>query len=863
MTIKRKLILSPSLLLATFVAITTITWISGIHLTDQAHIARAFERQAMHLQKLFRGINETLLTSGTPNSIRIAEEALKEFEQTHGELLKDVSHPVLNQGMIETVEPKWRAIRYELDPFFVENATSIDDTELMVTYGGLLNEADALLAEVQKLSQLSQKISEDVARQTSLLVAATVAITLLGIFFLFFHLYRNVALPIDALKSTMQGITRGQHDLVDVIDQQSKELGQIEQMVGRNKNNEISLLSRASRIMLYSIRNHLVRRQQAESALSDLNKSLEQHVEARTSDLQISNKRLQTQISERIKGEQELRFAASIFDDTPDGILVTDERFNVLRVNDAFSKITGYEKAEVIGKDVDFDGDSGSSYRSTVEARLRDRDFWQGELQKQRKNGEAYTEWCKLRAIRNDLGKLLRYVFIFSDISEQKELEDQLHQLAHYDNLTSLPNRSHFQERLQEALFQTQRRRRGMALLFLDLDHFKVINDSLGHQIGDNLLELTATRLRECLRDDDIVARLGGDEFTVLLRDTNSPEDISKIAQSIIKKISEPALIQGHEIHTGTSVGISIYPGDGENVEALLRNADTAMYRAKKDGKGVARFFTPEMDAVTQRRLAIEVGLRKAVDKGEFELHYQPQIDVSRGKLFGVEALLRWNNDALGSVPPDEFISVAEETNLIGKIGKWVIERACAQYQVWQIAGYAPERIGVNLSPRQLTNPNLVEDIADILKSSDMPPSVLDLEITETAIMENPEHSIATLKRLTDLGIKCSIDDFGVEYSALNQLKLLPIDTLKIDRTFIMDIPEDSDDMAITSAIIAMAKSFGLSVIAEGIETKEQLNFLTAHDCHLMQGYYFSRPLPVAEVENLLAESIDTWKSGT
>ncbi len=863
MTIKRKLILSPALLLVLFVVITSITWISGINLTKQATIARAFERQAMHLQMLLRGVNETLLTEATPDSIQISQRATSQFEQTHQFLLSVVTDTTIKNEVSNKVENEWQFIKAELKPFLIEGIASSDNVEMMVAYGQILVHAEKLLATIQELSHHSQSIAEELAHKTTMLITVTVTAILLAIVILFFHLYRSIAQPISLLKSAMFKVSRDKHDLVGVIDEGSKLLGELEQTSSKNQENEIVSLAHTSRIMLSSIRNHLVKRKHAEAALSELNKSLEDRVDSRTHELRSINRQLQTQIEKRITGEQELRFAASIFDDTPDGIMVMDASYIILRVNDAFTKITGYSKESVIKSDIDQLKvmPNNESYRALVEQRLSGKDFWQGEIIKQRRNGETYPEWSKVRVIRDEQGKVTRIVYIFSDITEQKQLEEQLHQLAHYDSLTSLPNRSLFQERVQQALFHTQRRARSMAVLFLDLDHFKVINDSLGHQIGDELLELTAERLRECVRQDDTVARLGGDEFTILLKDINTPEDISKVSQKIITKISQPAVIKGHEIHTGTSIGISIYPDDGESVDVLLRNADTAMYRAKKDGKGVARFFTPEMDSVIQRRLSVETGLRKAVERDEFELHYQPQIDLKTGSVFGVEALLRWNSESLGSVPPNEFIPVAEEANLIGEIGKWVIEQACTQFKAWYDKGCAPERIGVNLSPRQLTAPNLLSDLKRILAGLNMSPSFLDLEITETAIMDNPDRSIDTLNKITELGIKTSIDDFGVEYSALNQLKRLSIQTLKIDRSFIRDIPEDPDDMAITAAIIAMAKTFGLNLIAEGVETKEQVDFLLQHDCRIVQGFYFSKPLPVMEVENLLLKANKQWMS--
>jgi diguanylate cyclase (GGDEF)-like protein len=438
------------------------------------------------------------------------------------------------------------------------------------------------------------------------------------------------------------------------------------------------------------------------------------------------------------------------------------------------------------------------------------------------------------------------------DITERKRAEEQVKHLAFHDTLTGMPNRLLFNDRLDMAVVQAHRSQQKLATLFLDLDRFKVINDSLGHSVGDELLRRIAERVSGCIREGDTVARLGGDEFTVLVPAISHEEDAAKIARKILEVIRLPFFIDQRELFVTTSIGVALYPSDGADAETLLRNADTAMYRAKDQGRDNYQLYTPAMNSKALERLSLESRLRQALHNDELVLYYQPLIDLRSGQVRGAEALLRWRHPTLGLVPPAEFISLAELSGLIVPIGHWVLRTACAQVRSWHQMGFPNLSVAVNLSPRQFQQTDLVHQVTDALERSQLPAGALDLEITESNAMQNAEVSISTLGSLKDLGVSLSMDDFGTGYSSLNYLKRFPIDRIKIDQSFVRDITQDPDDAAIAIAVIAMAHSMQLSVVAEGVETEEQLAFLRRNLCDEMQGFLFSPPVPAAEFEKLL-----------
>ena len=474
------------------------------------------------------------------------------------------------------------------------------------------------------------------------------------------------------------------------------------------------------------------------------------------------------------------------------------------------------------------------------------------ETRHRRKDGSLYPVEVRLQLSRAEQPPV--FVAIIQDISARKVAESRLDHLAHHDSLTGLPNRTLFSDRLRHAILEADRRERLVALLFMDLDRFKLINDTLGHEVGDHLLKQVAERLSTCVRRSDTLARLGGDEFTLVLTDIAHVDHVARVAQKILDTFKQPFQIDDHELFITISIGITICPFDDKTMEALVQNADIAMYKAKEQGRNGYQFYTVEMNTKTHQRLDMETALRRALERNELVLHYQPQVDLMSGKIFAMESLLRWQRPGKGLVSPMDFIPLAEETGLIVPIGEWVLRTACAQNKAWQDAGFAPLRVAVNLSARQFQQKNLIQTVSEALRDSGLAPHYLDIEITESMVMQNAAEAIKTLNELDAMGIALSIDDFGTGYSSLSYLKRFPIDFLKIDKSFINDVTTNPDDAAIAGAIITMARSLGMKVVAEGVETEDQLQFLRARGCDAFQGYYFSRPVPAEAFLGLLRE---------
>ncbi|UXY14065.1 EAL domain-containing protein [Chitiniphilus purpureus] len=542
---------------------------------------------------------------------------------------------------------------------------------------------------------------------------------------------------------------------------------------------------------------------------------------------------------------RETRLASQVFQNASEGILITDANARIVAVNPAFSRITGFTAKEAIGRISRMFGSRGSqrlANRDMLQRLSRD-GYWQGEMLDRRKNGEAYPAWLSISAVRDEHGTVSNYVGVFSDYTNRKEAEQRLHFLANHDALTRLYNRTAMHEALGQAVTRASEEHRQLAVLFIDLDRFKAINDTLGHDVGDELLKVIAQRLRASLKESDLIARLGGDEFTVLLDNVHQVDDVAHVSERLLTELCKPIVIQGQELFVTCSIGISLYPGDGLQPAQLLKNADVAMYRAKELGKNNYQFFSPDMNARAFEHLVLENSLRYALERRELILHFQPQIDIVSGELEGVEALIRWEHPELGLIPPSSFIPLAEENGLIVPIGEWVLQESCRMLKLWQVAGYMIPRMAINLSARQFLREQLPQQVAAALASYEIPPQRIELEITESMIMQNPQRAVSVLGELRAMGVKLAIDDFGTGYSSLSNLKHFPLDTLKIDRSFIVGVPEDEDSAAIAEAIVAMAKKLRLKVVAEGVETIQQMLFMRRSGCHAVQGYLYAMPL--------------------
>lgn len=552
--------------------------------------------------------------------------------------------------------------------------------------------------------------------------------------------------------------------------------------------------------------------------------------------------------------EEQLRLAASVFDNSLNGILIADAKTRILKINRAFSEILGYSPTEILGRKANLlkSGQQDKYFYQTLWAALDQDGQWQGEIWDRRKDGRSVPLWLSISSVRDSHARVIHYIGVFYDLSEQKRSAEYINRLAYFDALTELPNRRLFGERCEHALERARRGGHTLALLFLDLDRFKHVNDSLGHPIGDELLRIAAERLKGSLRHGDTLARLGGDEFILLLEDTDSYHDIEGVARKILTALAQPFMIHGHKLDIGTSIGISRYPGDGEDAITLIKHADLAMYQAKEQGRGNFQFYETHMTARAKERLFLEGELREALKRAELIVHYQPQFALTDDQLIGAEALLRWNHGEHGMIAPDKFIAIAEDSGLIISIGEWVLYTACRQAKSWLDARQGFQRMAVNLSGVQIERSDILTTVRRVLAETGLPPENLELEITETYIMRQAQRNIQVLEGLRELGVALAIDDFGTGQSSLGYLKRLPVDKLKIDRSFVMDIPQDSNDMAITRAILALGHSLRLTVLAEGVETAEQATFLKELECDEVQGFYYSRPLDATSFQMLL-----------
>lgn len=552
----------------------------------------------------------------------------------------------------------------------------------------------------------------------------------------------------------------------------------------------------------------------------------------------------------------QLNKLTNVLNHTADMVMVTDTNGVIEYVNQQFETVTGYTSEEVCGKYpslLSSGKQSDDTYKELWET-IKSGKKYENVIINKRKDGSLFYEEKTISPLTDDNDNILYFISTSKDVTKRIESEQKLAHLAHHDALTGLPNRTLIIDRLKQALFHAELHNRLVAVMFLDLDHFKKINDSYGHNVGDELLIQITDRLSGSVRSEDTVGRYAGDEFVILLDDINNEHHISILAQKLVDTLNEEFNVFGRKLRISASIGVSFYPTDGKTSDELIRNADIAMYRAKEMGKNTYQFYSHDLSAKIFERLTLESHLRHALDKNEFVLYYQPQVDMRTNKIMAVEALIRWQHPYMGLVSPNNFITLLEETGLIEPVGNWIIRTACEQLKQWHDTGLEPLRMSINLSSRQFNNPDLYRNVNEILRHTRVNPEFLEFEITESMLMRNASSIVTSLESLSKLGIHFAIDDFGTGYSSLNYLRRFPIDTIKIDQSFIRDVPDNADDAAITQAIIGLAKSLSLKVIAEGVENKKQLAFLEQYECYCIQGYYFGSPLQAGEIAGMLQQ---------
>jgi diguanylate cyclase (GGDEF)-like protein/PAS domain S-box-containing protein len=560
-------------------------------------------------------------------------------------------------------------------------------------------------------------------------------------------------------------------------------------------------------------------------------------------------------IAERRRASEQLALSAKVFEESGECIVITDHEERIVSVNKAFVRVTGYSEAEVLGKTprVMHSGRQDAEFYREMWRSILEISYWSGEIWDKRKNGEVYPKWLSVSAVRDEQGQVTHYIGVFSDITDRKRAEAHIKFLAYHDALTGLPNRLLAMDHLALAIAHAERAETKTAVLFLDLDNFKAINDSFGHAPGDALLKAVAERLRHCTRDTDTVSRQGGDEFLIVLADIADSEAIAATAEKILDALDTPFNVEGHEFATSLSIGIAVYPDDSKDIDALLMYADTAMYHAKEAGKDTFRFYTEEMNDHAIEHQRIRLGLRRALERDELVLHYQPQVDLASGRIVGAEALLRWNNAESGLLLPAAFIPTAEDSGLIVPIGDWVLREACRQAAAWRRLGLPDLVMAVNVSATQFRRGDLEQSVIKALAESGLPPRLLELELTESILIQDTDKMLDTVRRLKAHGVTLSIDDFGTGYSSLSYLKRFNVDKVKIDRSFVSDALSNPHDASIVRAIIQMARSLNLKTIAEGVEHEHLITFLRLQHCDEAQGYHFGRPMPADRFQQHLA----------
>ncbi|MYM98167.1 two-component system response regulator [Duganella vulcania] len=599
-----------------------------------------------------------------------------------------------------------------------------------------------------------------------------------------------------------------------------------------------------------------VRLGRAQQALAAERALLEERVAERTTELAALAASLEKEVEQRRANEEFMRLSSQVFEATQDAIVVTDRDGRIVATNPAFTQISGYSADEVVGQSVALlhAGEPDAKSFELMAQSIVKTGHWSGEVLARRKCGDTYPGLLSASVVRDEQGQVINHVAVFMDLTERKAEQHLIDFLSNHDALTGLPNRLLARQRFEQTLATAKREHRCVAVMCLDLDRFKSINDSYGHDVGDKALQVVSKFLNETVREGDIVTRQGGDEFQIIVPDDVQLGATMALAQKILAGLRRELVIDGQQIMVTSSIGIAVSLTDGDSFDELVRNGDTALFRAKEIGRDNYAFFTERMDAEIRDKLAIQGQLRGAIARDEFEVHYQPQMCLKTGAMLGAEALLRWDNVVLGKVPPNRFIPLAEEYGLVNSIGEWVLESVCAQIKVWHDQGLGDIKVSVNLAAGQFANDATVPYVENTLRKFGIAPEYLGLEITEGTVMGDPDKAVAALRRLKDIGVSISLDDFGTGYSSLSYLKRFPIDVLKIDKSFVDDVTTNANDAAIALSVISLAHNLNMRVIAEGVETREQVRFLTERGCDEMQGYFFSRPLNGEAFTALLRE---------
>lgn len=851
---------------------TTVLVVNGVYLKG------VMDRDEQKLSTLFTQVLATSVSrvsfSGKYHAQLLLEDTQKEYPDIRSLLITDNEGRILASSIKEKIDTMLKGLSGEIArEVLVKNMTSqtrhtsyADEPVIEITlpYRGGFDHSVQGVVQVG-ISEL--KKGQEIRKGIILISAVVILLLVVGILIVR-KISRHFGDPIQRLASDMSGTLHAIPDLLFELDMEGRYL-----QVMANK--EELLADTRERLLGRTVKEVL-----PEEAATAVSSALEQaYKEGESHGLQFSLELpngtfwfelsaarkdsnstglvsfivISRDITDRKKNEEELHLYANIYQKSFESIMVTDHNNIIIATNPALTKLTGYTFEELEGKDPHFissDKTPKDTYVSMWDA-LNNKGLWQGELWDRRKDGLIYPKWTIITAMHDINGNVTNYIATFTDITERKATEEHIHHLAHHDTLTGLYNRFSLEDRLGQAITQAQRDSENLAVIFIDMDHFKSINDTLGHHVGDALLIEIGERLLRSVRKSDIVSRLGGDEFVVVLTNVDDLIGLTNMLIKIIKQLSELYVIGDQELHSTPSIGVSIYPEDGADSEMLMKNADIAMYHAKEQGRNNFQFFTAEMNATVTQRLNLENDLRVALDQQQFELYYQPKIDTCNGKVIGVEALVRWNHPERGLVPPDEFIPVTEESGMIIELGDWVLDQACYQLSLWKQQGFML-KMAVNLSFKQLGDSDFLNRLRDIVEKHNIDEGELELEITETAAMSNAEHAIKQMKAIRIAGVDLSIDDFGTGYSSLSYLKLFPIQSLKLDRTFVRDIEESEDDASICITTISLAHNLGLKIVAEGVETEAQRAFLSLHQCDILQGYLFSRPLPVYEITEYL-----------